>query len=209
MNARHVARELVVLTLSQMSIVQAKDLENIAIEDYIEQAVRLLTAEADDCLKTARGELIKADDKIMEASLRDDPQKLREIITDSIEATHRAMELTSYCRDWSLLCTLAHKEDVRKFVVKLFQYYRENKKEIDQIIRKSIVEWTLESMYSVDKNIIRLAITEMLCESTSPKIAIDEAVEIAKKYSSEDSGSFVNGVLTRVIKTMGLEESIN
>ncbi len=77
------------------------------------------------------------------------------------------------------------------------------KKEIDRRLQMASQHWRLERMSLVDKNIMRLAIYEMFfaSEPLSAGIAINEAVEIAKKYGSQDSASFVNGVLDQIAKS--------
>lgn len=74
--------------------------------------------------------------------------------------------------------------------------------EIDDAINKISNEWKLDRMAGVDRNIVRLAIYELQHseENLPPSIVINEAVELAKAYGSEDSGRFVNGILGSIIK---------
>ncbi len=74
--------------------------------------------------------------------------------------------------------------------------------EIDALIRQQAEHWRLERMPAVDRNILRLAIFEFLYEADVPKLVVlDEAIELAKAFGSEQSGSFVNGVLDGVLKS--------
>jgi len=78
--------------------------------------------------------------------------------------------------------------------------------EIDQWIRPSSEHWRLERMPHVDRNILRLAVYELLCVKEVPaKVSIDEAIDIAKQYGNEGSGSFVNGVLDDIYNRMRRE----
>lgn len=73
---------------------------------------------------------------------------------------------------------------------------------IDDLIRAHAENWRLERMPAIDRNILRLALYEMLHETSVPKVVIvDEAIELAKKYGSENSGRFVNGLLDGVLKS--------
>jgi N utilization substance protein B len=73
--------------------------------------------------------------------------------------------------------------------------------EIDALIREQADNWRLERMPAVDRNILRLAIYEMLHEADVPKlVVVDEAIELAKKFGSEHSGRFVNGLLDGLLK---------
>jgi N utilization substance protein B len=74
--------------------------------------------------------------------------------------------------------------------------------EIDALIRMQAEHWRLERMPPVDRNVLRLAIHELLCEVEVPKlVVVDEAVDLAKKYGAEQSGRFVNGLLDGLLKS--------
>lgn len=76
--------------------------------------------------------------------------------------------------------------------------------EIDEIIRQNTQNYELTRISVVDRNVLRVAIYEMIhCPETPPVVAINEAIEIAKKYSTEESGRFVNGVLDQIRGTLG------
>ena len=71
--------------------------------------------------------------------------------------------------------------------------------EIDRLIEQYSENWRLERMSIVDRNILRMAIFELLyCDEIPPKVTMNEAVDLGKKYGSEDSGSFINGILDRI-----------
>ena len=74
-----------------------------------------------------------------------------------------------------------------------------NKLKIDSIISKHAPQWPIEQLPSVDKNVLRVAIYEMMAQDTPMKVVINEAVEIAKAYGSENSFSFINGVLGSIM----------
>jgi N utilization substance protein B len=77
----------------------------------------------------------------------------------------------------------------------------ENQERIDELIRSQADNWRLERMPAVDRNILRLAVFEMLHERETPKLVVlDEAIELAKKFGSEQSGRFVNGLLDGLLK---------
>lgn len=82
------------------------------------------------------------------------------------------------------------------------------KKSIDPIIVQTAPEWPLEKLNKTDLAILRLAVYELVVEKTQPvKVIIDEAVELAKELGSENSSSFVNGVLGTIVKERGLEKN--
>lgn len=76
---------------------------------------------------------------------------------------------------------------------------KKNKNEIDSLIEKFSSNWKISRISCVDRNVMRIAVYEMLyCEDIPSKVSINEAIEIGKKYGAEDSGSFINGILDSV-----------
>ena len=86
-------------------------------------------------------------------------------------------------------------EDVREFTFRLIHATIEHQQTIDEKLKKSCDHWALPRMAVIDRNILRMAACELLYFSTPPEVAIDEAVEIAKKYGGENSPDFINGIL--------------
>ena len=96
---------------------------------------------------------------------------------------------------------VSSQDEVEEFMQELVQTVIRYKKEIDEILKKCSDNWELERMAVVDRNILRIGACELLyIPSTPPKVAINEAVEIAKRYGNEDSPEFVNGVLDKIYK---------
>lgn len=77
---------------------------------------------------------------------------------------------------------------------------RRHADDIDALIRSVAEHWTLERMATVDRNVLRLAIFELQHTETPVGVIINEAVELAKQYSTEESGRFVNGMLGRIVR---------
>ena len=79
--------------------------------------------------------------------------------------------------------------------------------EINAKIAESAVNWRVSRMSVLDRNIIRLAAYEMMFkEEVPPRVAIDEAIELAKRYCAEDSPGFINGILDAILKNIGKAE---
>jgi transcription antitermination protein NusB len=91
----------------------------------------------------------------------------------------------------------------RRFCDTLVQGAMEHQQAIDEVIRKNTQNYELARISVVDRNVLRVAIYEMLhCPEIPPVVSINEAIEIAKKYSTEESGRFVNGVLDQVLSAL-------
>jgi len=91
--------------------------------------------------------------------------------------------------------------DDRAFSALLIRGARENIAEIDRVIAECAEHWSIKRMAVVERNILRLAVYELRYREDTPfRVVIDEAVELAKKFGSEDSGGFINGILDRVYR---------
>jgi N utilization substance protein B len=89
--------------------------------------------------------------------------------------------------------------DARAFASTLVRGTKAEQAKIDALIAESAEHWDLERMAVVDRNILRMAVYELLCEPSVPgKVAINEAIEIAKKFGTAESSRFINGVLDRI-----------
>jgi N utilization substance protein B len=81
------------------------------------------------------------------------------------------------------------------FVNSLVRGTVERQAEIDDLIRRHLQHWRLERMAAVDRNILRLAAYELVATATPPAVVIDEAIELARRFSNDEAVQFVNGVL--------------
>jgi N utilization substance protein B len=89
--------------------------------------------------------------------------------------------------------------EVQEFAEGLVQGAREHADEIDRVIQTNAAHWSLARIAPVERNILRLAAYELLYRHEIPeRVAINEAIELAKSYGSEESGAFVNGILDQI-----------
>ena len=97
------------------------------------------------------------------------------------------------------------KPNTREFAVKVFKGTVANLTEIDGMITAQADNWRIERMAVVDRNIIRMSIYEFMHENDTPKLVIiDEAIEIAKKFGTQKSSQFINGILDGILKRYNL-----
>ena len=100
-----------------------------------------------------------------------------------------------------------HPPKVREFANKLFHGTLSRLKEIDKSIQQHTTNWRLSRMAAVDRNILRLAAFELVSDCETPgTVVINEALEIAKKYSTHESAQFVNGVLDSIKNNLTKKE---
>ena len=104
-------------------------------------------------------------------------------------------ELNSFCERANV------SEEIQDFTQTLIKNIFIHKKEVDGLLKKISANWVPDRMAMIDKNILRLGICELMFDSkTPPKVVINEAVEIAKKFGTEESPDFINGILDKVYK---------
>jgi len=113
---------------------------------------------------------------------------------------HRQGEVNRFCRHFE------GKDAVPQYLEELVEGVTAHQEELDVLIRRYSEHWRLERMAAVDRNLLRLALFEILHQPDIPaKVVINEAVELAKRYGTEQSGAFVNGILDRVCQAVGRE----
>ncbi len=90
-------------------------------------------------------------------------------------------------------------DEVKEFTYNIVRTTREHLDEIDAAIKKAAEHWSIERMAVIDKNILRAATSEIFYRTDIPNtVVINEAIEVAKKYSTEESASFINGILDKI-----------
>ncbi len=98
---------------------------------------------------------------------------------------------------------LSAQAEIREFTRQIVEGVGHNMGEIDKIVETHSTHWKINRMASVDRNILRMAVFELLyCPDIPPSVTINEAIEIAKRFGTEESGAFVNGVLDHIAKEL-------
>jgi transcription antitermination protein NusB len=94
-------------------------------------------------------------------------------------------------------------EDVREYGLRIVEGIRTHSREVDAAIQAASENWRIPRMAVVDRNILRIAVYELLFENTLvPAVVINEAIEVAKKYAGEEASVFINGILDAVRKSL-------
>ena len=218
MQARRAARELAFILFSQFD----KKITNYSkedLQDIILKSVRILTSSASDELRTALGSLVAMRDQIENYEADSEINLNRPIGVANIpvplpmtsDMTGRINEMIDIAEKAALaieiaeFTTLDAQSDVKNYAIDIAEYFQRNHKEIDDIIQKYAKNWDLGRLVKMDKDILRIAIVELLYMKDAPmKVVVDEALELAKKYSTDDSASFINGILAKVIVDYGI-----
>ena len=214
MNARRVSRELIIMVLSQIKL----NAKNVNIDEILLNSVRTLVGDAKDDLETTTALLIDVKDYLQNYEIDSDANKNRPIHAKNVgvdlpktdvfaQKVDGLLEVAEKCFkaiEAAEIAVLEESPDVKAYAKKVVENIIDNQKVIDQTIEEFAIGWDISRMVSIDRNILRMAISELFYSENVPqKVIIDEAIELAKKYDDEKSYSFVNGVLNAVAEELG------
>jgi N utilization substance protein B len=199
MQARRIARELALLGMSQLSDKPGKP-ANYDYEKLLQVAVQTLSAEAKDALETAADELKRSSSHLINSeTLASDLQSSRTMVEDAITLTQTSINRLAHALELPEFIQLTNQKEVRAFSIELLSNTVKYQADVDSILDQAMVAWQLKRLARIDRDILRLAVVEIEYLGTPQKVAINEAVELAKRYSGEDGYRFINGVLRRVV----------
>lgn len=221
MQARRAARELALILFSQFDK-KISQYTQTEFEDIILKSVRTLTNNAISDLKTSVGAIYEMKEFVDSYEAESPVNLNRPIQANNLpvalpmtsDLSGRLDELLNIAEKVVLaleiaeMTALEHTGEVKNYVITLANLYKENSQEIDSLIQKFAHGWDIDRLVKIDKDILRIAIAEMLYSEGVPvKVVIDEALELAKKYSTEDSSSFINGILGKVVEEKKAREN--
>lgn len=202
MQPRRTARELALLCASQVPADPAK-LDKQSLHDLVVVAVRTLSIEVRDAIETASGELERGSDRLLSSEIRTaDFNSSKAMVKEAIGLTQSAINRLGIALELPEFVQLGNQVDVREYAIQILTAIRRNQDVIDAMLNDAMVDWQLHRLARIDQDILRIAVAEALYLGVPKKIAINEAVELAKRYSEEDGHRFINGVLRRVSDRM-------
>lgn len=199
MQARRISRELSILSLSQLPAkpekLQAQQFQNLVLA-----AVRTLTVEAQESLETAAAELRRSSDRLLSSETRaTNVNSARAMVQDAVELTQAAINRIGSALELPEFIQLANQQEVRDYAMQILSRVCVNREKIDDLLSQVLVDWQLNRLARIDRDILRVAVAEILYLGIPDRVAINEAVELAKRYSDDEGHRFINGVLRRVV----------
>ena len=201
---RSTARELALLGLSQLTK-NSGSLEKKQLQEVVLAAVRTLRTEAQDILETAAAELQRGSDRLLSSQINTtDIESARAMLYETIELSQTAINRIGSAVELPEILQLTNQLEVRSYTMEILTKVNGNKKEIDKLLRESIIDWQIERLPRIDLDILRIAVAEIMFIGIQKPVAISEAVELAKRYSGEDGHKFINGVLRRVLNKINV-----
>ena len=218
MQARRAGRELALILFSQIDKNIKKYAKN-EFQDIVLKSIRTLKGNATDELQLALSGLMEYKAQVedyvanhetnlnrpLEADNIPVPMILSSDLVDKIDEMINVAEKSLLALEIAEFTTLDSQGTVQQFAIEIAQKYKDNQNELDEVIQKYATNWDIQRLVTMDKNILRIALIEMLYFKNSPvKVVIDEAMELAKKYSTDESTNFINGILAKVVVDYGL-----
>nr|WP_319418958.1 transcription antitermination factor NusB [Pleurocapsa sp. FMAR1] len=195
---RSIARELALLSISQVKSKKNKLTEEDL--DYLMlAAIRTLTMEVQDNLEVASAEIKQGEDRLLNSETRaSDLDGARVMIKEALEVSQTAVNRLGMALEFPEFLQLTNQDQVRQYAIELITVINDNRYEIEQSIENVLVAWQLSRLPRIDRDILRIAVAEIIYLEIPEKVAINESVELAKRYSDEEGFRFINGVLRRL-----------
>ena len=203
---RRIARELALLSLSQIKG-NPENLEQQTLNDLILVAVRTLTIEIQETLETAAAEISRGNERILASDTKATNLKSAQtMVQEAISLTHNAINRLGTVIDFPEIVQLSSQYEVREYALELIGTVYRRRAEIEQELTSALVDWQLHRLPRIDRDILQIAVAEMLYLDIPQKVAINEAIELAKRYSDDEGYRFINGVLRRVTNKLNEAE---
>ncbi|GCE60284.1 MULTISPECIES: transcription antitermination factor NusB [Microcystis] len=203
---RRIARELALLSLSQIKG-NPENLEQQTLNDLILVAVRTLTIEIQETLETAAAEISRGNERILASDTKATNLKSAQtMVKEAISLTHNAINRLGTVIDFPEIVQLSSQYEVREYALELIGTVYRRRAEIEQELTSALVDWQLHRLPRIDRDILQIAVAEMLYLDIPQKVAINEAIELAKRYSDDEGYRFINGVLRRVTNKLNEAE---
>jgi N utilization substance protein B len=203
--ARETARELALLGISQLPT-NPELLEAKKLQDVLLAAIRALTTEVQEALEAAASEVQRSSDKLLASEIRAaDIQSSRAMVREAVELTQTAINRLGSAMEFPELIQLANQQDVRSYALQILTKVSANRVQIDELLSEALVDWQIERLARIDRDIMRIAIAEMLYLGLPEQVSVNEAVQLAKRYSGDEGHRFINGVLRRVVDKINAE----
>lgn len=196
---QQIARELALLSLSQLPV-NPKKLTEDHLPKLVLATVRTLRSEVQDTLDNAAAELQRSNDRILTSQTRaSDINTARTMLQEAIQYTQTAINQLGAAIEFPELIQLANQDkEVGRYAIQLVKVVNEERTNIDERIASALVDWQVTRLAQIDRDILRIAVGEMLFLGLPDSVAINEAVVLAKRYSGDEGHRFINGVLRRV-----------
>jgi transcription antitermination protein NusB len=204
MQARQLSRELALLSLSQLPNKAVKEGQDINLEDIMLAAVRVLGSEAREGLEEAASELGNGSERLLSSDISAvDITSAAAMLRQAMDYTEKAINSVRRAMEIPELLQMANRPEVQRYALQIARGVKRNKAEIDGRLDRVMEGWRLGRLPAIDQDILRVAIAEFTYLGLAAPVAINAAVELAKRYSDDEGRRLINGVLRRAVDSPG------
>jgi N utilization substance protein B len=173
-------------------------------------AVRTLTGEIQEALETASAELQRGSDRLLTSETRaSDLLSAKAMVADAIDLAQKAINRLGTAVEIPEVVQLTNQHEVRTYALEILKTINRRQTEIDQSLTQALQDWQLNRLAHIDRDILRIAVAEITFLGIPDRVAINEAVELAKRYSDDEGHRFINGVLRRVTDRLKIEARLH
>lgn len=200
MQARQLSRELALLSLSQLPNKAIKEGQDMNLEDILLAAVRVLGSEARDGLEEAASELSNGSERLLSSDITTvNANSAAEMLRQAMDYTEKAINNARRAIEIPEMLQMANRVEVKSYAMDIARSVKRNKADIDSLLDRVMEGWRLSRLPAIDQDILRVAIAEQTYLGLAAPVAINAAVELAKRYSDDEGRRRINGVLRRAV----------
>jgi len=198
MQLKTISRELALLLLGQ---IKKKDINQINMESLLSKAIESLTQHWRDQLDFCASKLEKVSQELLDSELKEDAgllKKSRKHLKSCLIDSETILNSLSESIELPRLLALVDQKEIRDLAMRRVYLVIEKKDEIDNKLDKVMEGWRLKRLPRIDRDILRLALVDLIDFNTPTAVTCNEAVNLANRYSDEQGRRMINGVLRKL-----------
>ena len=198
MQLKSISRELALLLLGQIN---KKDIHKVNVESLLSKAIEALTQHWRDQLDFCALKLEKANQELLDSELKEDAgalKKSRDHFKNFLIDAENILNSLSESIELPRLLALVDQKEIRQLALKRVNLVIEKRDEIDTNLDNVMEGWRLKRLPRIDRDILRLAVVDLIDFKTPMAVTCNEAVNLANRYSDEQGRRMINGVLRKL-----------
>jgi len=200
--SRTIARELALLILGQMPEIESKSLSSTKLNDLLNNALESLISNWREGLDSCANLLQEVNEDLLQNELQEENKEslstVRDNLKDCLYKSENLLNELSISIDFPRLMNLSQNQDIRFDATNRVDLALKKLSKIDSSLDNVMEGWRLKRLPRIDRDILRLAVVDLMSLNTPPAVACNEAVELANRYSDEQGRRMINGVLRRL-----------
>ena len=198
MQLKSISRELALLLLGQ---IKKKDINKVTIESLLSKAIESLTQHWREQLDLCASKLEKANQELLDSELKEDVgllKKSRNHLKTCLIDSENILNSLSESLELPRLLALVDQKELRELALKRVNLVIEKQDEIDKNLDSVMEGWRLNRLPRIDRDILRLALVDLIDFKTPTAVTCNEAVNLANRYSDQQGRKMINGVLRKL-----------